>query len=214
MKRFTIGDACICWSLGETIERETSATVLDIYRTLKEDRHLKAAGIRDIVPTYNGLAVHFDPADRELACTIRHIEGVMAEILEGLEESAARPRGNRLTLPVVYDGEDIRRVADLNGLSRQEVVQFHTAATYTVAMVGFLPHFPYLIGLDPRLETPRMESPRTKVPAGAVAIGGAQTGIYPRPSPGGWNIIGSTDPEGLREIQPGDTVIFRKVHEL
>ncbi len=100
-------------------------------------------------------------------------------------------------------------MADLNGLDVATVIDLHAAAEYTVAMVGFQPHFPYLIGLDDRIATPRLDSPRTRVPAGTVAIGGAQTGIYPRQSPGGWNMIGTTDPSRLIPINPGDTVIFK-----
>jgi KipI family sensor histidine kinase inhibitor len=78
-------------------------------------------------------------------------------------------------------------------------------------MIGFRPHFPYLLGLDRSLTTPRLDSPRLKVPAGAVGIGGEQTGIYPETSPGGWNILGMTQPELLYPIEPGDTVVFKRV---
>ena len=80
-------------------------------------------------------------------------------------------------------------------------------------MVGFKPFFPYLIGLDPRLETPRLASPRKRVAAGSVAIGGAQTGIYPEDSPGGWNIVGRMDPQQLQTILPGDIIIFHQSEE-
>ena len=90
------------------------------------------------------------------------------------------------------------------------MVTIHTKAEYTVAMVGFLPHFPYLTGLDKKIETPRLDNPRTKVPKGSVAIGGAQTGIYPVESPGGWNLIGTTDPLLLVDIEPGDIVEFKE----
>ncbi|HEX8077073.1 MAG TPA: carboxyltransferase domain-containing protein, partial [Chthoniobacterales bacterium] len=99
-----------------------------------------------------------------------------------------------------------------------EVVRRHSNATYRVACVGFTPGFPYLVGLPPELATPRRASPRTEIPAGAVAIGGTQTGIYPRKSPGGWNIIGRTplklfevkrDPPAL--FSSGDLVRFREI---
>ena len=79
-----------------------------------------------------------------------------------------------------------------------------------VAMIGFRPHFPYLLGMDRRLATPRLDAPRLKVPAGAVAIGGEQTGVYPESSPGGWNIVGMTDPHLLPPVLPGDTIRFRR----
>ncbi|HEX5960369.1 MAG TPA: 5-oxoprolinase subunit PxpB [Rhodanobacteraceae bacterium] len=121
-------------------------------------------------------------------------------------------------VPVCYDGPDLDAVAAYAGLSRAEVIARHTAAAYTVAMLGFAPGFPYLLGLDPALHMPRREYPRTRVPAGSVAIGGAQTGIYPRELPGGWNLVGRTplvlfDP--LREppclLAPGDRVRFRAI---
>ncbi len=101
-------------------------------------------------------------------------------------------------------------MAENAGMSVREVIDLHRQTEFMVAMVGFKPHFPYLIGLDERLVTPRLASPRTKIPAGSVAIGGAQTGIYPVESPGGWNLIGTTDPELLQEIRPGDTVVFKE----
>ena len=78
-------------------------------------------------------------------------------------------------------------------------------------MIGFRPHFPYLLGLEPALESPRRDSPRKSVAAGSVGIGGLQTGIYPEESPGGWNVIGRTDPNLLKTIRIGDTVTFESV---
>ena len=96
-------------------------------------------------------------------------------------------------LPVSYDGADLASVAEHAGVSTAEVVAFHTATEYTVRFCGFSPGFGYLDGLDPRLHVPRHRSPRTSVPAGSVAIAGAFTGVYPRSSPGGWQLIGRTD---------------------
>jgi KipI family sensor histidine kinase inhibitor len=81
-------------------------------------------------------------------------------------------------------------------------------------MIGFQPHFPYLIGLNKLLETPRLDSPRSRVPAGSVGIGGCQTGIYPQNSPGGWNLIGITDPDLLTQLQPADRLRFKEVQSL
>ena len=125
----------------------------------------------------------------------------------------------RIDIPVRYggdDGPDLEAVARHACLDPEEVVRRHTGATYRVAMLGFAPGFPYLLGLDPALELPRRSEPRLRVPAGSVAIGGAQTGIYPRELPGGWHLIGCTplhlfEPE--REppclLAPGDEVRFR-----
>jgi KipI family sensor histidine kinase inhibitor len=104
------------------------------------------------------------------------------------------------------------------GFSREEVIARHTAPLYRIYMLGFLPGFPYLGGLDPALETPRLETPRTKIPAGSVGIGGAQTGIYPLESPGGWRIIGRTplkpyDPDRAEPFlyRAGDSIRFYPV---
>ncbi|HEY6894280.1 MAG TPA: 5-oxoprolinase subunit PxpB, partial [Rhodanobacteraceae bacterium] len=121
-------------------------------------------------------------------------------------------------IPVRYGGEygpDLDALAHYAKLDAAEVIAKHTAATYTVAMLGFAPGFPYLFGLDDALQMPRRATPRTRVPAGSVAIGGAQTGIYPTELPGGWQLIGRTplalfdaarDPPSL--LMPGDRVRF------
>jgi len=93
---------------------------------------------------------------------------------------------------VLYDGPDLSDVAALTGFSIEDVIARHGAVEYRVAMLGFAPGFPYLLGLDPVLAVPRRSDPRQRVPAGSVAIGGQQTGIYPAELPGGWQLIGRT----------------------
>jgi KipI family sensor histidine kinase inhibitor len=120
-----------------------------------------------------------------------------------------------LTLPVRYDGPDLSDVARHTGLSEEEVVVAHTSQTWRVAFGGFAPGFGYLVGEDRRLRVPRRDSARTVVPAGAVGLAGEYSGVYPRESPGGWQIIGSTteamwdlerDPPAL--LRPGARVRF------
>jgi KipI family sensor histidine kinase inhibitor len=212
LERYFIGDACIGWSLGNSISSEISDRVLRIYHTLKNRTDVLELGVRDIVPSYNAVAVHIDPATSPVQKIIDMIDTIVHTELR--RESVSAEEKNRVTLPVCYTGEDLGRVASVNGLSIETVIRLHSAALYTVAMVGFLPHFPYLIGLDDRLVTPRLDNPRTHVPAGSVAIGGAQTGVYPRQSPGGWNIVGATDPKYLTPIKPGDTIKFEVVETL
>ncbi|HEX5353991.1 MAG TPA: 5-oxoprolinase subunit PxpB [Rhodanobacteraceae bacterium] len=126
-----------------------------------------------------------------------------------------------VVIPVCYGGEygpDLDAIAAHARLAPDDIVARHGASDYTVAMLGFAPGFPYLLGLDPVLHMPRRANPRTRVPAGSVAIGGAQTGIYPRELPGGWHLIGRT-PLALftprREppcvLAPGDRVCFRAI---
>ena len=120
-----------------------------------------------------------------------------------------------IDIPVVYDGEDLDEVAAHAGLPTDDVVRLHAGGSYSVRCLGFSRAFPYLAGLDPRLQVPRRDQPRTRVPAGSVAIAGEQAGIYPQTSPGGWQLIGRTTmvlfdetrtPASL--LQPGDRVRF------
>lgn len=108
-------------------------------------------------------------------------------------DSTAALDGPEIEIPVVYDGADVDEVARLTGLTADEVVGAHTGTRWTVAFGGFAPGFSYLVGGDPRLHVPRRESPRGRVPAGSVGLAGEFSGIYPRASPGGWQLIGHTD---------------------
>jgi KipI family sensor histidine kinase inhibitor len=101
--------------------------------------------------------------------------------------------GPEIEIPVVYDGADLDDVSRHTGLSADEVVGAHTGTRWTVAFGGFAPGFSYLVGGDPRLHVPRRDSPRGRVPAGSVGLAGEFSGIYPRESPGGWQLIGRTD---------------------
>ncbi|HWJ30764.1 MAG TPA: 5-oxoprolinase subunit PxpB [Gaiellaceae bacterium] len=125
------------------------------------------------------------------------------------------PGGRPIEIPVVYDGPDLDEVAQLTGLSPEEVVARHTGVEHVAAFLGFQPGFAYLTGGDERLRVPRREVPRTHVPGGTVAIAGPYSGIYPRASPGGWRLLGSTtavlfDPtqEPPALLAPGDRVLF------
>ena len=206
-KHFYIGDSCLCWQLGGTIDKELSARVLSLYRGLKSLAETGEFALLDVVPAYQCVAVHFNPVNLDTADLMDRVHRLILE----LPKEAAAPGGKQHILPVAYSGPDLDRVARHCGLSVSEVIHRHESGTYQVAMIGFKPHFPYLIGLDPTLETPRLETPRTLVPAGAVAIGGAQTGVYPCDSPGGWNIIGKTDPARLITIAPGDVIRFESI---
>lgn len=116
----------------------------------------------------------------------------LVEHREPTDITAAEP-GDEIEIPVTYDGPDLADVADHTGLSEEDVVAAHTGTPWTAAFGGFAPGFAYLVGGDDRLVVPRRETPRTSVPAGSVGLAGEFSGVYPRSSPGGWQLIGRTD---------------------
>ena len=140
---------------------------------------------------------------------------------DGAQLTEPRPRagmatGPLVTLEVTYDGPDLADVAEQVGWSVEEVVRRHTAVEHTVAFCGFMPGFAYMVGLPADLHLPRRATPRERVPAGSVAIAAGFTGVYPRESPGGWHLLGSTTaplwesdrtPPAL--LPPGTRVRFR-----
>ncbi len=141
------------------------------------------------------------------------------DLLDAAQEAAAEPAGAAapvpVTIPVIYDGPDLPDVAQLTGMSPEALAAAHQAALYTVAFIGFAPGFAYLIGGDPALCVSRREQPRVRVPAGALALAGEYSAIYPTPSPGGWQLIGTAmarlfdprrSPPAL--LMPGMTVRF------
>ena len=165
-------------------------------------------GVEELLPAARTLMIRFRPA------TIRAPE--LAARIVGRDLSAKiAPSEHLVEIPVRYDGEDLAEVATLTGLSVEEVIARHVASEFTVAFCGFAPGFGYLVGGDPKLHVPRRQSPRTRIPPGSVALAGIFSGIYPKASPGGWQIIGTTPLEmwdSRREpaalLQPGHRVRF------
>jgi KipI family sensor histidine kinase inhibitor len=164
-------------------------------------------GVVDVVPGEQTVLVIADPS--------ADLDRIAARLPRLRLPDDAEGDAEPIEIPVVYDGEDLDEVAALTGLSREDVVRRHSAASYTVAYLGFSPGFGYLSGLDPALHVARRESPRTAVPAGSVAIAGPYAAVYPSRSPGGWRLLGhsrlplwdvSRDPPSL--LRPGMRVRF------
>lgn len=184
------------------LEPDDPADVLGLAAALRG-----RAGVAEVVPAARTVLVRADgPALADLGAAAADLE--LAH--------APAPAGAEVVLDVDYDGADLDATAGELGLPPDELVRRHAAGAYVVAFCGFVPGFAYLTGLDPALHVPRLAEPRTRVPAGAVGIAGEFTGVYPRPSPGGWRLLGRTDavlwdldrtPPAL--LPPGTRVRFR-----
>jgi KipI family sensor histidine kinase inhibitor len=161
----------------------------DLTATMALHHSLEAAdlpGVTELIPAARTVLISFDPVRTEASA--------LAEAIRGLEHAeAATGEAREVTIEVTYDGDDLAEVADLLSVSPTEVVKRHQAATWEVAFAGFAPGFGYLAGDDDLFDVPRRSSPRTRVPVGSVALAGEFTGVYPRSSPGGWQLIGRTD---------------------
>lgn len=209
---FLVGECCAQLDAAFAASLETQTRIAALGRVLKARNNV---AFIDIVPGMYNLSLIFDP-ERLTA------EKALGILRQGWQDTCASEwSGQTVDIPVIYGGDagpDLASAARGLGISPQALAEAHAAARYTVYFLGFQPGFAYLGGLPPELACPRLATPRPVVPAGSVAIGGAQTGIYPRTSPGGWQLIGRTalclfDP-GAHErspqclLQPGDSVRF------
>lgn len=199
-----LGEAALCCAVDAPIALEHQQRIWQLGAGLAQTE-----GVLGLTPGMNNLTLSFDPL---------HTDGdALAESARALWSKPLRRQqaGRLVEIPVRYDGPDLADVAAHCGLTPDEVVRRHAAAEYIVYFIGFQPGFAYLGGLDESLQTPRRAEPRTAVPAGSVGIGGAQTGIYPLATPGGWQLIGRTalplfDPQSEPPtlLAPGDRLRF------
>jgi inhibitor of KinA len=208
-----LGDCALMIGMSPTEGTSVRNVIASLTDAIRRRQHQAISGL---VPAIHSVAVHYDPARVTFDALASEIDRLLRELVV---VSAARR--DAITIPVCYGGEygpDLDAVAAVHGCTADDIVAAHSAGEYTVAMIGFLPGFPYLEGLTPSLHTPRRSEPRTAVPAGSVGIGGSSTGVYPFVSPGGWHLIGRTprtlfDP--LRTppalLQPGDIVRFSAI---
>ena len=209
------GDSSVLIVFGDAISTETNQKITSTVQLIREQ---KIEGIVDMIPAFVSLLINYNP----LVISYDSLRARLEQILR-VETRAAETIKRVYEIPVCYGGQygpDLESIADHAGLSPEEVVKIHTSRDYLIYMLGFLPGFCYLGGLDERIHTPRLESPRIRIPAGSVGIGGSQTGIYPMDSPGGWQLMGMTpvrtyDP--AREtpilVQAGEYIRFVEIDE-
>lgn len=203
------GDSALLLELGEpVIDAELNARAIAVARAVRD---LTLPGVRDVVSTFRSVAVFFDPLSTDVAA--------VAAALHHAENTAPLSvAGRTIDIPVLYGGESGPDLAELAAFARctpEAVIERHAGTVYRVYMLGFLPGFPYMAHVDPTIAAPRRAIPRLRVAAGSVGIAGRQTGIYPRESPGGWQIIGRTASTLFDQAQlppallaPGDRVRF------
>lgn len=148
-------------------------------------------GILELVPAASTILVRIEPATRSLRATEQWITSTLERA--GTSHSTRAPETPEVRIPVRYDGPDLADAADILGISASELVSRHSLAEWQCAFIGFAPGFAYLTSEHANFDIPRLETSRTAVPEGSVALAGEFTGIYPRSSPGGWKLIGTTD---------------------
>ena len=232
MEIIPLGDSALIVRVREQFEDAPEETLDEVLRILQQLRSTAIPGIIEVAPAYTTVAVFFDPIAVSKAFASGTLDDVVDWMAARVRAAAGRRTRDRRSLvgrslpriveiPICYDAEfalDLDRVAERTKLSAREVVDLHSTAEYRVACIGFVPGFPFLTGLASKLATPRRDTPRKEIPSGSVGIGGAQTGIYPLRSPGGWNLIGRTpfklfdptkNPPAL--LQAGDRVRFRAI---
>ncbi len=172
-----------CGEVGLLVELGTLDEVLGLYRALDADR---PAGVADLVPAARTLLLRLEGRDTDRAA-------VEAAVHAAHGTPGALDEGPVVELPVTYDGEDLEEVAGLLGVGADELVARHTARPWIVAFCGFAPGFGYAVDPEGGWDVPRRATPRTRVPAGSVGLAGEFSGVYPRASPGGWQLVGRTD---------------------
>ena len=232
MEIVPLGDSALIVRVREQFDDAPEETLNEVLQTFQQLRSAAIPGVIELAPAYTSVAVFFDP----IAVSKAFASGTSDDVVDWMAGRIRAAVGRRtrddrslvgrslpriVEIPVCYDPEfapDLDEVARHAQISTDQVVELHSAADYRVACIGFVPGFPFMAGLPKKIATPRRSNPRKEIPPGAVGIGGAQTGIYPLRSPGGWNLIGRTplklfdptkDPPVL--LRAGDRVRFRAI---
>ena len=217
MKIFGVGESSICIEFGPGIDPRINQKAINLAGRLER---LKWPEILDVVPAYSSVTVYVNPLRINRMVLISRLKEA-ADI--GSDEAVDALRAHKV--PVAYGGgfgPDLETVAEMNGVSSDEVIRIHTGIRFRVYMLGFMPGLPYCGIVPEKIRAPRLSSPRTRIPAGSVGIAGAQTGIYPMESPGGWRLIGRTpltlfDPKANQDTMfrfaAGDSIEFYSISE-
>jgi KipI family sensor histidine kinase inhibitor len=212
-----VGDHALLWELPDNASVHAAAR-------LARDRF--SDQLVEVVPGHDTLLLVWNEGLEDPAALMSNLNALAshASAFKLDMRVTENDQAEAVTVPVMYDGADLKAVAATLGTTTDEVVKLHSEANYVVAFMGFSPGFPYLLAEDaargvlPLLELPRRDSPRTEVPAGSVAVAAGYCGIYPRSSPGGWNLLGRTevvlfdaerDPPAL--LEPGALVRFEPI---
>ncbi|OUO77105.1 allophanate hydrolase [Blautia sp. An249] len=210
MKFLPAGDRAMIVEFGSEIDDALNNQVHVLAKKLEESQ---IRGVLETVPTFRSLLIYYEPGEIKF--------GQLQEKISAFGELTAagsQKKKRILKIPCCYGarfGQDLGFMEKHTGLTRDEIIAIHSSVDYKIYMLGFLPGFVYLGGLDKRLEMPRMTTPRVKIQPGAVGIGGSQTGVYPLASPGGWRLMGGTpvdfyDPDRENPIlcQAGEYIRF------
>jgi len=211
-----VGDAALMLSFGEGIDPLGNSQAVTFAERVRQGSYV---GVRDAVPSYSSVTVHFHPLRTDLSNLVKEMKSLAVDVLIATKATLGRPR--EIVIPVCYGGvfgPDLTVIAKFADCSEEEVVKRHLGLTYRVYMMGFLPGFAYLAQVESSIAMPRRRTPRVSVPSGSVGIAGRQTGIYPFDAPGGWQIVGRTPLSvhliGCGDVfllKPGDSVKFRSI---
>jgi inhibitor of KinA len=215
-KIFPLSDSAITIDFGNVIDKKINDIVMQLYHVCIKNAFV---GMKEAMPAYASLTIFYDVFRVRRNYTsyksaYAFVEDFLIKSYDNIDKREHYKK-RIIEIPVIYNGEDLSYVADYHQISEAKVIELHSSPIYRVYMMGFLPGFAYMGGLDALIATPRKSTPRTKVLAGSVGIAGNQTGIYPSESPGGWQLIGRTELElytpnaaEITLLKAGDLVKF------
>ncbi len=218
MKISAVSEDSVLVTFADAISDALPRRIAHLCNRIEADRN---EWLVDLVPSYTTLLVIYDPVQIDFRWVEAYLERSLRMPRETDPDSASpdQPAQTTHDIPVYYSpesGPDLEWIARENNLSVDDVINYHTGRTYTVYAIGFAPGFAFMGQVDPAIATPRKDTPRSRVPAGSVGIANRQTAVYPKASPGGWQLIGKSpvglfDPTNLSLLNVGDVVRFQPV---